>query len=138
MTARDNRAAKRSTSPASVPLPNSPATSPARRPSPAPLFSTMKTITNPYFRALDMKTDSGFKLHQAATKGLAKEQKFGMLISGIRTFKIQCARASKKYNWGLQVTAVLSTTDPHTYDYNIRNFSSKIVSTMPSVSGGWT
>ena len=76
MLARKKSTANTNTVPPDPPLLDSPV---CQR-SPAPI---MRTITNPYFCEIYIKTSNGLKLFNAAVKGPNEAEKFDMLLSSV-------------------------------------------------------
>ena len=69
--------------------------------------ATLKSITNPYFKDIDLETSDGIKLFTKAIEG-PKEltDKFDMSQSTVRAFRKRAIKASKNFNWGKVVSSI--------------------------------
>mmetsp|Transcript_9234 Transcript_9234/g.9341 ORF Transcript_9234/g.9341 Transcript_9234/m.9341 type:complete len:156 (-) Transcript_9234:204-671(-) len=68
----------------------------------------VRTITNPYYRNIEIATFDGLNLFHKAVEGLDK--KFDAITGYAKKIKRNCERESKKFNWGAQVTSISNGT----------------------------
>ena len=68
----------------------------------APTPVNIKSLTNPFFKSIDLETSEGIKLYNKATQGFATkdEDKFDMTQATIQRFKTETIKACANFNWG--------------------------------------